>query len=347
MPIGLGLLLGGGINGLGSLFGGLFSSNAAESAAQTQAAAAQRAAQLQFMEFMRENRNLAPFLNRGNLDSKLLFQLLGGKAGPLASPNALTEPLTKLLGLPPTPESIGGRIPTPQSINKAPIPVFNMPAFTAAQYHESPGYKFELGQGEQAIRDAASASGGAVSGNMLKQLQGYGTGLANQDYQQAYQNYASNYINKFNANNQNYWNNFNAGNQNYWNAYNAGANRYGTEAGLLGNWQSNLFNMLNTMAGAGQNAGANLGSLGQGAASNAGQDIIGGGNAIAAGQIGSANALVGGLTGLTNSFNPFLLAALSGQNGQNNGLSFLFGGGPSQGSFDPTAGMNQDYSSSF
>src|SRR5208282_1825456 len=46
----------------------------------------------------------------------------------------------------------------------------------------SPGYQFQLGQGEQAIQNASSTSGGPISGNALKQLQTYGTGLANQDW---------------------------------------------------------------------------------------------------------------------------------------------------------------------
>lgn len=52
----------------------------------------------------------------------------------------------------------------------------------ATQFQGSPGYQFQLQQGLSAANNAASARGGVVSGNTLKALQSYGTGLANQDW---------------------------------------------------------------------------------------------------------------------------------------------------------------------
>lgn len=49
-------------------------------------------------------------------------------------------------------------------------------------FQQSPGYQWQLGQGIDAIQNSASAQGGVNSGNTLKALQTYGTGLANQDY---------------------------------------------------------------------------------------------------------------------------------------------------------------------
>jgi hypothetical protein len=79
-----------------------------------------------------------------------------------------------------------------------------MPALTqqfgAAQYQQSPGYQWQLGQGTQAITDAASATGGVNSGNTLKALTTYGQGLANQDYyqaQSAYQNWQNQAYNMY------------------------------------------------------------------------------------------------------------------------------------------------------
>lgn len=63
--------------------------------------------------------------------------------------------------------------------------------FTAAQYQQSPGYQFQLQQGEQALLDQRSAIGGVSGGNTLKALTQYGQGLANTDYQQAYNNYVA------------------------------------------------------------------------------------------------------------------------------------------------------------
>ena len=76
--------------------------------------------------------------------------------------NAGTAALPTLQGL----LGIGGQPPNPT-------------AFTS-----SPGYQFMLGQGTQAVQNAASATGGVKSGNTLKSLTQYGQGLANQTYQQ-------------------------------------------------------------------------------------------------------------------------------------------------------------------
>ena len=58
---------------------------------------------------------------------------------------------------------------------------------TAAQFQASPGYQFQLQQGEEAILNNAAATGGSgINGNTLKALQTYGTGLANQDWNTAY-----------------------------------------------------------------------------------------------------------------------------------------------------------------
>lgn len=53
-----------------------------------------------------------------------------------------------------------------------------------SNYKASPGYQWELGQGLSAVQNSAAAKGGVSSGNTLKALQSYGTGLANQDFQQ-------------------------------------------------------------------------------------------------------------------------------------------------------------------
>jgi hypothetical protein len=47
----------------------------------------------------------------------------------------------------------------------------------------SPGYQFALQQGLQGTKSSANASGMALSGNTLKALEKYGTGLADQTYQ--------------------------------------------------------------------------------------------------------------------------------------------------------------------
>jgi len=140
-------------------------------------------------------------------------------------------------------------------------------SYGAAQYQQSPGYQWQLSQGLGAISNAASAQGGIQSGNTLKALQTYGQGLANQDFQQAYNNYAANYGNAYNS---------------------AQANA------------NTSFNRLQTLAGSGQNAAANLGSLSSQTAAQVNNNIIGAGNANAAGIVGAGNAATGGLNSLAS-----------------------------------------------
>lgn len=68
---------------------------------------------------------------------------------------------------------------------------------TLEQAEATPGYKFNLEQGTQAIDENAAANGTLLSGNTGVALQKFGQGLATNTYQQAYQNaldaYMANY----------------------------------------------------------------------------------------------------------------------------------------------------------
>lgn len=90
-------------------------------------------------------------------------------------------------------------------------------------------------------------------------------------------------------------------NQDYYNALNA----YTAQ-------QNNTFNKLQTVAGSGQNASANLGALGSQVAGQIGANTIGAGNAAAAGQVGAANAIGSGISSLSQ------LAFLQNLNGSGN-----------------------------
>lgn len=135
--------------------------------------------------------------------------------------------------------------------------------FSLSDFQQSPGYNFQLQQGENAVLNNASATGGIGGGNTLKALTTFGQGVANQDY---------------------------------WNAYNA----YTAQ-------QNQTFGQLQTLAGSGQNAAANLGALGTQVGSSVGNNIIGAGNASAAGTVGITNALTGGIGGIGQNY---LLAQL-------------------------------------
>jgi hypothetical protein len=66
-------------------------------------------------------------------------------------------------------------------------PQFNFQP-TQEQLENTPGYKFQLGQGEQAIQNSTAAQGLQSSGNTLKALTQYGQGLAGSYYQNAFTN---------------------------------------------------------------------------------------------------------------------------------------------------------------
>ncbi len=83
--------------------------------------------------------------------------------------------------------------------------------------------------------------------------------------------------------------------------------------------QQQQFGNLQTLAGSGQNAAANLGALGAQTGQNIGNNIIGAGNASAAGTVGATNAITGGINNLSSNY---LLSSLLGGGG-----SGLFSGG--------------------
>lgn len=51
-----------------------------------------------------------------------------------------------------------------------------------SKIQETPGYKFALEQGNQAINRSAAAKGGLNSGGVLAELEKYGQGMASQEY---------------------------------------------------------------------------------------------------------------------------------------------------------------------
>lgn len=55
-------------------------------------------------------------------------------------------------------------------------------AAAQAAFQTGPGYQFELGQGLEAINRSANAAGMGASGNMLREAQTFGQGLANREY---------------------------------------------------------------------------------------------------------------------------------------------------------------------
>lgn len=133
----------------GSVVSGMLGANAAESAASTQAGAANNATAAELGMYNTTAANVAPWLTAGQTS---LQRLMAG-----------TQPGGEFAQTPYQP-------------------------FTMDQFHPDPGYQFQLQQGTNAIENQMSKSGGANSNNM-KGLMSYSQGLANTDYQQALNNY--------------------------------------------------------------------------------------------------------------------------------------------------------------
>lgn len=88
--------------------------------------------------------------------------------------------------------------------------------------------------------------------------------------------------------------------------------------------QQQKFGMLETVAGSGQNAAANLGSIGSQTAASIGNNIIGAGNANAAGIVGATNSVTGGVNNYLQY--QFLNSIMNGSNpGNTNPASSWWG----------------------
>jgi hypothetical protein len=71
-------------------------------------------------------------------------------------------------------------------------------SFGAAQFHQDPGYQFALKQGQDALNASQAAQGNNISGAGLTALSNYNQGMANQQYQNAFNNYQSQQTNQYN-----------------------------------------------------------------------------------------------------------------------------------------------------
>jgi len=132
------------------------------SAANTQAAAANNAAALQNAQFQQTQANLSPYASIGTAALPQLLQSLGYQGQYGANGN-----LTGLSG---------------QGFQ-----------FNPSNLAQTPGYQFTLQQGLNAVNNATSATGQTGSGAQAKGLANYATGLAQNTYNQQYQNALTTY----------------------------------------------------------------------------------------------------------------------------------------------------------
>lgn len=230
--MGVGAAIVAGVGAAASIGTGIMQSNAASKAGGQAAAAANRAADLQMSQYKQTREDLMPYNTTGQA------QLPG-----LVAQSGKTE------------TDLNNSWNTAQSHIPQPM--------TQEELEKTPGYQFNLAQGKKWLDNSIGSRG--QTGNLYKAGLSYATGLADNTYQ-----------NQFN-NSQTIFGDYN---QQFSNAYNK---------------DNAIYNQIYGPAALGESAAATSGSLGTQAANNAGTNIAAGGMAQAAGTIGAANALGQGL----------------------------------------------------
>jgi hypothetical protein len=245
MPFG-GLLTAG-IGAGTSLLGGLFGANASSKASQQYIAALQKAQGFLQGQEKQGLDNYSPYLDAGKSATTTLSSLLGTPGQGLLTP--WTQQFT---------------------------------APTAAEAEQTPGYQFQLQQGENAMQNSAAGRGGLLSGRTLADLNNFAQGTASTNYQNTFNNAQTQYQSAY----QSFLNNQN--------------NQYSRLMGLSGEGLN-----------AAQGAGGFMTNMGGDIASLMGQQ----GAAAAAGTMGAANAWTGAMSGVGNAFTGGLqLKQLNGTN---------------------------------
>lgn len=215
-----------------------------QSAANTQADAANNATSTQLGMFNQTQQNLQPYMGAGST----ALSSLNGQLGTLNTPMAIQP-----------------------SINN-----------TNWQQYMSPAYNFQLQQGQQALQNSQAAQDGVLSGAALKGLVNYNQNMAGTAFQNAFNDYQTQYGNQF--------------------------NQYQTQ-------NQNIYNRLSNLANLGENAAANVGQQATQTGANVANTMQAAGNAQAAGTIGTANAINGAVNSgmgylmLNNMVNPSAASA--------------------------------------
>lgn len=235
-----GTIAGAGISAGASLAGAGDQADAAQQGQQLQAQEAQNALDFQKQQFATQQQNLAPWLNAGS------------------------SAVSTLSGL------------VPQlNAQSAAYPSFTAP--TAEDARNTPGYQFQLQQGEGAVDNGAAARGGLLSGNTLNAENQFGQGLADSTYNDT---------------------------------YNRALQTYGTNFNAFNTTQANQFNRYASLAGVGQQAATTLGQEGQAAAGNVAnidlntgqqqaQSLNNAASATASGYVGAANSATGAVNNIS------------------------------------------------
>jgi hypothetical protein len=217
-----------------------------QSAANTQADAANNATNAQLGMFNTTQQNLQPYMSAGS--------------------NALS--------------TLTGQLPslnTPMAIQ----PSINN---TNWQQYMSPAYNFQLQQGQQALQNSQAAQDGVLSGAALKSLVNYNQNMAGTAFQNAFNDYQTQYGNQF--------------------------NQYQTQ-------NQNIYNRLSNLANLGENAAANVGQAATQTGANVANTTMAAGNAQAAGTMGMNNAITGAVN---NGMGYYMLNSLANPSAASGGM---------------------------
>lgn len=267
--------------------GGVMSARGSQEAAETQAKAQERAAELMHQRYLQSRRDLAPYRLTGTgalyrqadllgLPRPTQLQIRQGQLPGGEAPDegeALTEEQAQLfggfMGVDPseftTQDDLEAqRQPLEFTEGGEPAPGFGprgLERLAREEFQTSPGYEFRLGEGMEAIERSAAARGGLFSGKTLKDLSDYAQGQAASEY--------TDYFNRLRAQ------------------------------------QGDYYNRIAGLAGTGGTATRQISSLGANLARSQGQAIQGTGQARAAGTAGKYSAYgqtLGGLARLGGAY---------------------------------------------
>ncbi len=218
------------VAGIGSIFGGLLGGSAASKAAKQQQQAEQQGINTIQTGEDQSIARLNPYLSSGSQASGIL-------SGMLKTPGeGLLTPWTQQFQAP-----------------------------TAAQAEQTPGYQFQLQQGENALQNSAAARGGLLSGRTLADLNTYAQGTASTNYQNTFNNALTQYQSAYNT---------------------------------FQNNQNNTYNRLAGQQGVGLNAANTAGQITSNASGDIASLLAAQGKAAAGGTVGQANAWSGAIPGI-------------------------------------------------
>ena len=159
----------------GSLLGSAISGSAAEDAAQTQADAANAANAQQLAIFNKQNAQQAPYRAAGYTSLNQIGSMLPGTYQQYDAQGN------------PTGTGTGSGYLTQQFTNQD------------LNANLAPNFAFQLGQGQQSLRNQQNATGGLIGGNALQGMQDYTQNFAGNAYQQAFNNFQGQRSNIYNT----------------------------------------------------------------------------------------------------------------------------------------------------